>query len=431
MPSQTSTDSVCLPDILLSLSNAMDLMHPSFVKHHSYVAYITYRIADVLGYTQNSLKDLVLAALLHDIGAFSERERLELLSFDDNLPEVHNHSEIGYQLLKDFTPLATAAHYIRFHHYTWNSPIIKDGQNIVMPVESSIIHLADRVAVSITKDKNILRQASEIRKLVSANKLNFDPKVVNAFIYVSFNEEFWFNTLHEPISSVFCSGLGFESITFDSTEFDALVRLFRRIIDFRNAFTAIHSSGVGATASAIAKLAGFDSLSARVLKYAGQLHDLGKIAIPVEIIQKPTRLTPSEHSLLRIHPYHTSHILSPIKPLSQVRIWASQHHERIDGSGYPWHISGSSLSTGSRIIAIADIFTALTENRPYRHGSSLKQALKILNNMMQEASIDPDLCPILFDNMEEVDYARSQTQTAALREYQAFNDQLLANIVKS
>lgn len=410
-----------IQDILLSLSNVTDLMNPALNEHHKHVAYIAYRLATALGYDDKRIQNIALAALLHDIGAFSEQERLSLLGFEDNLySKVNVHAEASYRLLRDFAPFTTAAVYVRFHHRHWQPDSSQEDLDLAIPIESHLIHLADRIAVLIRKDQNVLRQTHDIYQRIANCTGVFAPELVEAFHDIASREEFWLNILYEPIDETLCNQNELEPIQLNSEYFESLVDLFRRIIDFRSIFTSVHSCGVAAVAVAIANIAGFSDEDVRMIKYAGFLHDLGKIAIPSEILEKPSPLNPHELSIIRIHPYHTDRILRPLVFLDNIRIWAAQHHERLDGKGYPFHTRSNALSLGSRILTVADVFTALTENRPYRTGMHLVDALDVMRYMVSNGGMDPEVYGWVRNDAYDIDNIRVAAQKTSRSEYQKF-----------
>ena len=125
-------------------------------------------------------------------------------------------------------------------------------------------------------------------------------------------------------------------------------------------------------------LMGFSAWECQLIRVAGNLHDLGKLAVPAEILEKSGQLTDAEYNLIKGHSFYTYHILEAIDELEIITAWAAFHHERLDGSGYPFQISGDQLSLPARIVAVADVFTAITEDRPYRVGMDPDQALSVL-----------------------------------------------------
>jgi HD-GYP domain-containing protein (c-di-GMP phosphodiesterase class II) len=136
---------------------------------------------------------------------------------------------------------------------------------------------------------------------------------------------------------------------------------------------------------------------------AGLLHDLGKLAVSEEIIMKPGSLTEEEFNQIKQHTYYTYWLLKPAIPNLPLVEWAAYHHERIDGQGYPFKKSGNELDIGSRLMSIADIFTALREDRPYRKGLEWPAIESIIHKQVSSGAIDGELASILFENHSKID----------------------------
>jgi HD-GYP domain-containing protein (c-di-GMP phosphodiesterase class II) len=156
------------------------------------------------------------------------------------------------------------------------------------------------------------------------------------------------------------------------------------------------------------------------LTTAGYLHDIGKLSVPLEILEKPGVLDEREMAIIRHHPYQTFKILQHIRMDETVRNWSAFHHERLDGSGYPFHLSGAQLTLGCRLITVADVFTALVETRPYRPGLARQQAVTILQNMTAKGWLDGDLVQSISGNFEEMNIICRQAEERALNDYQSF-----------
>ncbi len=140
---------------------------------------------------------------------------------------------------------------------------------------------------------------------------------------------------------------------------------------------------------------GWSKMELKHLLIAGLLHDLGKLAIPDEILEKPGALTSNEYDIIKMHPYFTYLILSSIPGFDEVAQWTISHHERLDGKGYPMEVDADNIPQGARIIAVADRFTALTEDRPYRKKMPIPEAFKILNNDVKNNIIDGKILDVL------------------------------------
>ncbi len=405
-------------DLLTCLSNVIDLVSPTVVNHHSRVAYISLKLGEELGLPQPKQTQLAIAGLLHDIGALSLQERLESLEFD--FSDSKRHAERGYYFLEAFDPLAHVAKRIRYHHVPWNygEGIASNGEEI--PFSSHILNLADRVAVLINHSKPILSQAEDIRRKIKDRSGSlFVPEIANAFCDLSTREYFWFD-LASPATSivvVVSETLSPHGVELSMTELTGLGNLIRRIIDFRAPFTASHSLRVASVAEALAGIARFSKREQNMIKVAGYIHDLGKLAVPGEILRKPGRLNESEFNIVKSHTFHSYRALEPLYELHTINQWASFHHERMDGKGYPFRHKGADLPLGSRIMSVADAFSALTEDRPYRTSMRCKDALQIVRDMAKEGALDPNIVSMLAQNAEEIYDICMITGISAIEDY--------------
>ena len=141
------------------------------------------------------------------------------------------------------------------------------------------------------------------------------------------------------------------------------------------------------------------------------------MAVPNAILEKAARLSSSEFDVIRGHAYHTYRILSNIGGFEEITQWAAFHHERMDGNGYPFHHKGEALPLGSRIMAAADVFTALTENRPYREGMDKGEAVALLKVFASNGSLDPRIVSVLIDEFDPIDRGRTEAQAAYAEEF--------------
>ncbi len=396
-------------ELLICLTNAGDLISHEVADHHQKVAYLAFRIGERLNLPPEEKKNLMLAGLLHDIGAFSLEERLALI--EDEPQTANDHAFRGARLLEGFAPLAAAAEIIRYHHTPWNDGEGRFCRGGEVSQLSHILHLADRIAVAIDADANIIDQIEGIRKKISAQRNTaFVPELVDAFIDISGNEYIWLDTVYKPLFYLLPNIVFFDTVELDLDGVIELTKIFAHIIDFRNPFTANHSAGVAKTAQKLAELAGFSENECKMMLIAGHLHDLGKLAVGKEILDKPGSLDAAEQNVIRSHTFYTYRLLQAIKGFETINEWASFHHEKLNGQGYPFHLRSDSIPLGSRIMAVADIFTALTEDRPYRKGMPLEKAVAVLDSMVGNNSICPYVVSILLDNLELIDGIRRDTQ---------------------
>jgi putative nucleotidyltransferase with HDIG domain/PAS domain S-box-containing protein len=178
----------------------------------------------------------------------------------------------------------------------------------------------------------------------------------------------------------------------------ATANVTARAVEAKDPYTAGHQRRVAELSAAIATALGYDATSVEAVRVAGVVHDLGKIGIPSEILNKPGRLTAEEYDFIKQHPSIGSAILEPVDfpwPIAQI---VQQHHERIDGSGYPHGLRDGDIMPESRIIAVADVVEAMSLPRPYRAGLGVESALEEIERG-SGTLFDPDVvaaCSRLF-----------------------------------
>ncbi len=178
--------------------------------------------------------------------------------------------------------------------------------------------------------------------------------------------------------------------TVSPRQLDDAARAFADMADLKTPFTHGHSSGVAELAESAARRLSLGEDAASVLRQAGLFHDLGRVGVPTGIWEKPGSLTTGEWERVRLHPYHTERILSRSPVLSHLAPLAGMHHERNDGSGYHRQARAAAIPMGARILAAADSYQAMTQNRPHRSGLSPEVAAKELSEQVRQGRLDDD-----------------------------------------
>ena len=155
-------------------------------------------------------------------------------------------------------------------------------------------------------------------------------------------------------------------------------------LDAKDPYTRGHSDRVARYAERLGHAAGLDAPACRDLRRAGLLHDIGKIGIPLEYLQKPGKLTTEEYELVKQHPVIGFEICKPLRTMTSILSLIRGHHERLDGGGYPDGLRAESIAVAMRCLSVADVFDALTSDRPYRRAMQRASALRV---MREEASV--------------------------------------------
>ena len=204
----------------------------------------------------------------------------------------------------------------------------------------------------------------------------FDPALVDAFLRICRDRAFWGSLGDPDVSHWEPSDLVLRA---DDERIDRIAEAFARVIDAKSPFTASHSVRVAEIAVGLGGVLGFDAVVQRDLRRAGLLHDIGKLAISNRILDKPGKLTDAEFATIKEHPAYSLRILQRAPCFAPLADLAANHHERIDGTGYPRGLGGEALDMPVRVLAVADVFEALTADRPYRGPLPVEKALDIVS----------------------------------------------------
>ena len=366
-------------------------------------------------------EDVVLAmsaALLHDIGSFANDEPESVQEIERYAQDV---SMVSARMLEDLPGFSEVASVIRYCQCSWRDSVacaIEEGSTCErLGRIASIVHVADDASLMLIVDtKN--RVLNKVGKILDAIKACsgtlYSPEVVDAFATVAEAEYVWMDLAFNPMFLTYFTG---EIATVSLDEVVQLTSLMSRIIDYRSVFTAMHSAGVAASAHELALLAGFTAEDAKKILVAGNLHDVGKLVVPRSILEKPGKLTTDEFNIVKEHPYYTSLVLLGAEGFDDIRKWASRHHEKLHGRGYPFHFGGEALDCGDCIMGVADVFTAITEERPYRSGMPREKVAAILSDSVRNDELNGDLVDLLLDNYDQVDHARDEASRRAGKRY--------------
>lgn len=360
--------SLRVAEVVSALSQALDLGFGSTEGHSVRTCILGMRIAAELGLSERTQHDLFYVLLLKDAGWSGNPGR--------TFAGTACGSERGTALARLMKLSEATAAGIAALNEHWNGhgyPRGLKGEQI--PIASRIALLAQMLDVLFTTTGPQAAIAAVCRN----SGFWFDPDVFKAAQSISRRGELWadltnvnltrFTLRLEPLPAINVEG---------HVSLETICRAFAMIVDAKSAFTYNHSNGVANVALAIARQLELDHSRIELVGHAALLHDLGKMAVPNEILQKPGKLNDAEWELIRSHPEHTRRILDSIRGFEEMSEVAAAHHERLDGSGYYRGLRAPQLILESRILAVADVFDALSARRPYRDGIPREKVLAIL-----------------------------------------------------
>ncbi|TCK60387.1 HD-GYP domain-containing protein [Seleniivibrio woodruffii] len=420
-------------DVAYALSRALDLVNPLINNHHQRVAFIAGSIAAEAGMSRSEIEDIILASLIHDIGVVMESEFLELADVSDKKGDSeYCHAIVGSHLLSSLDLFPNLPALVKYHHSPYGGEInhLAETCDEVIPEGAMIIHLSDRIDVLLHRGEPALDQRIRISENVNRFKgTKFSPEHLAAFNRLAERESFWFDIEEQEKYKLLKHTFRFSHINMDIDKILETAKLLSRIIDFRCVFTANHSAGVAAAAKLITEKLGFPEKDCKSMMIAGYLHDIGKLGIPSAILYKQGALDEDEKLILRKHPYYTFSILNTFQIFDKIKNWAAFHHEYLDGSGYPFHLNEERLDLGCRIMAIADIVTALTEERPYRESMPKEQVAGIVREMVESGKLDSHVASAVLDNFEEINDVRQASQAEEMKTFERFKDTIMRNSI--
>ncbi len=347
-------------------------------QHGERVAYIALSLGRELGWWGEDLFHLTIAGLLHDIGAIADFRR----SHGDPVM-MREHARIGAGLMTGFPAGEFLAAALWHHHATPQAGQGDSGDESV-PQVARILSLADKLDLQMPR-RWINEEARRhlVQWVLAGREQLFFPAEADAFAALAGREAFWLDLGQPDLPDIvwdYLAGSGVP-LTMPVVNQDLaglLAVTFAELVDQKSSFTARHSRAVAENVLQLALKLGWDEAKCREIYTAGLLHDLGKLAVPNKVLDKPGKLEAGEFAWVKRHTYYTYRLLKEAGFPQTTVEWAAFHHERRDGRGYPFGLKAGRLDTGCGLMKVADIFAALTEERPYRKPMTAGEALAIV-----------------------------------------------------
>lgn len=377
--------------VITMVQNALNLVDDRLVNHGVRVAAILKDMLEAVGIQNKDLKkNLCILAMFHDVGAYQTEEIDRLIQFETKT--IYQHSIYGYLFLKEFTPLGELAEVVLYHHLDCDETCVWSEE---IRYYAQMLHVADRIDLWHQGNPESSEQ-DLITYLTERVGFKFSREAVDAFLKA--NESFaTFQKIGNPVQPE-------EIVDFRllaEEEVEAYLWLVVNVMDFRSPVTVNHTVSVMDIGGQLAERMKLSPEEQQQVRYGALLHDLGKIGIPISILEKPARLTGEEMHIMRGHVALTGQIIRGCVNEKVERI-ALRHHEKLNSSGYPLGLSGDELTLPERILAVADIASALCMSRSYKKAFSKEHVFSILRNMCDNGEIDSSVEHVLEDGYDEI-----------------------------
>lgn len=401
---------VDLRQAVYALSDALDLVGVNDFYHGKRVGLMAVELARAMGLDDAEQGELFDIGLLHDCGVSSTIVHQNLVSQMD-WGGARGHCERGHALLGGFAPLAHLAPAVLHHHTHWRD-FARLRVEPAVARKANLIFLADRADALAAPHYGpaLLQHKAGIRAALADQRGSmFEPDLVEAFMEASRADAFWLileprhiqNFLGEMLRQGLPTRLSFP-------ELRQMAMLFSHVVDAKSPFTAAHSLGVARLARLLGELDGQAEETLNQLEIAGLMHDLGKLQVPDEILDKPGPLTRDERMIMNRHSFETYQILRRIPGLEEVAAWAAYHHETLDGAGYPYRLGAGGLPRPARLLAVADVFQAMAQDRPYRGSLPAERILESLRQRARAGKLDAGAVALVENHLEACWHAAIQ-----------------------
>ncbi|MBU9743247.1 HD domain-containing phosphohydrolase [Diplocloster agilis] len=370
---------------------ALNRVDDRLVDHGERVAYLVmHMLLEEGSCDARTIRNVSFVALLHDIGAYKTEEIDNMLRFE--IEQSWNHSIYGYLFLKYLSPFRSYAPVVLFHH----TPYVElEAMNVPLKELAECVSLADRVDVFMEQGAG--EHVLEVMEAYRGTK--FSPKWLDLLKQAEQKK----GILEKLSGGLFMDEVyeAQEKVPLSKEEIDVFLKMIIFAIDFRSRYTVIHTITTTSISRQLAVLFGFDEEKTDKVRQGALLHDLGKIGIPVEILEFPGKLSPQAMKIMRTHVDITEEIMGGEIEEEITRI-ALRHHEKLDGSGYPRGLRDEDMTMGEKIVAIADIVSALTGERSYKVAFDKKKTVRILREMKEENLLCPYCVEMMISHFDEI-----------------------------
>lgn len=389
MPFEQARPIIKNSDVVNIIVRTLNYIDTRLIEHGARVGYIMQKVMEYKGgYTKQEIMTASLLGILHDIGAFKTEEVDRLVQFDSY--NTHEHAFYGYLFMKHLSPLGDWADVILHHH----TPISQLKTIECAHKElAALMNISDRIdIVVLTKGKlNVARFERDLDSRFCREQFE---------LFLEANKEYNIvENLHGGYRESFLNHFNcFEANDMDIFEY---LKMLIYSIEFRSPVTVTHTFSCAILAVELAGRYGLSPEQVNKIYYGAMLHDIGKIETPVNILEKRGALTSCEMTVMQQHVVTSRRILEDYIDSEIVDI-ATRHHEKLNGAGYPDGLRGDAMTISDKIVAVADIISALLNKRSYKDNYEPERVIEILKKMESGNYISTEIVELFIDQVEDI-----------------------------
>jgi HD-GYP domain-containing protein (c-di-GMP phosphodiesterase class II) len=406
-------------ELAIAFSQGLDLAEAKPVGHAQRICYIATALADALALDPVKRSGVFFGSLLHDVGVTTaaadlcrmagvdegaifaaspmrarDQDRADLVFADKAAVQeaIEQHSVLGGDTVRALELPDEAAAAVESHHESWDGngyPRQLAGEDI--PIEGRIVAISDMAEVLIAEQfSSLVARRHFASSIAEYSGTRLDPRIVTLLLEVMKSDEFWLGLYSEDLAATLTSLRGVGETRKSRKRMLRFAEVFADLTDAKGDHTTGHSRDTAAHAERLANAIGLDAGHTEMIRIGALLHDVGLLGVPARVMTKPDILSITEMQLMRQHPSNSETILQELPGFEEVAVWIARHHERPDGKGYPEMLAGDDIPMESRILAIADVYAALTSDRPHRGALGPKDAKQVLLGAAG-SQLDPEL----------------------------------------
>jgi HD-GYP domain-containing protein (c-di-GMP phosphodiesterase class II) len=382
-----------MDSLIKSIAAALDIVEIGLLgastNHGKRIAVLCAQMGKFLGKNTEEITALAVCALLHD-SALTEYIISEKAG-EDHDTAMKKHCEIGQQNVDALCFKTNVKDFVLYHHEhaDGSGPFgIREGEG---SLEAELITIADSIDVAHHLQKLEPEELPVIRNIIiNETGKHYSKKAAQTMLEI-LDLPTLLSLKDDVIKQTALVSLSPWIVDIQTETVFGLAGFVAKIIDYKSVFTKKHSTQIADKAWFMGKYYQYKPQELAELYLAASLHDLGKLAVPSDILEKPGKLTDEEFEIIKQHIRLTWELLNEVEGLETICQWASNHHEKLDGSGYPFGKKASELDFNSRLLTCLDIYQAISEERPYHPGRSHGDTMLILNEMADTGKIDKDI----------------------------------------